>query len=223
MHHCYPVAGRQQRLAVQGDHEIVVDVDHVCFRRDGLRHLVHVGPGRKPAAQVEKLPDALIGGEVPDRARDERALILRDRGDVGDRDNEMFRRRPVRGEIVFAAQLEFTLSLGIHTHARASWTLARSTESWHLRGGMRHTDGHARQFGQVPPLGAAANAEAVHPVLGSRQFCRGRGRGRRHLADLGALLMVLGGRVDGADDRLLDLVAMGWPPARQRISGGSGR
>jgi hypothetical protein len=78
MHHCYPVAGRQQRLAVQGDHEIVVDVDHVCFRRDGLRHLVHVGPGRKPAAQVEKLPDALIGGEVPDRARDERALILRD-------------------------------------------------------------------------------------------------------------------------------------------------
>ena len=103
-HHRDLVAGGEQRLAVGRHHGIVVYVDHAYPRHDPLGQLVHVGLGRKAAAEVEKLPDSALGGEIPDHPAEKRPVVARYCPDVRNRVQELPGRIPVGAEIVFPAE-----------------------------------------------------------------------------------------------------------------------
>jgi hypothetical protein len=64
---------------------------------------VDVVLGRQAAADVEELPDARFGGQVPDRPAEERPVLAR--RDMGGRGapQDFRRRRAVRREVVLPA------------------------------------------------------------------------------------------------------------------------
>jgi hypothetical protein len=62
---------------VREHQRVVVDVDDPGRGRDRLRHLVHVIRGRQAGPDVEELPNAGLGGQVPDRAAEERPVLAR--------------------------------------------------------------------------------------------------------------------------------------------------
>ena len=103
-HHADCVARPEQRLAVRADHRIVVDVHHPRVWRDRLRHLVHAVLRGQAGAEVEKLADARLAGQVAHHAADERPVVADDPRDVGERGEQLLRGPPVGGEVILAAQ-----------------------------------------------------------------------------------------------------------------------
>ena len=103
-HHADLVAGREQRPAVRADHGIVVDIDHPRVRRHPLGQLMHVSLGRQAAAEVQKLPDTPLDGQVTHHPAKKRPIITRYRCDVGNRLDQPFGCLAVSGEIVLAAE-----------------------------------------------------------------------------------------------------------------------
>ena len=73
-------------------------------RRDALSQFVHVRLGRQPAAEVEKLPDTALGGEVTHHPAEKRPIVTRYRGDVWNRLDKLPGRLAIGSEIVFAAE-----------------------------------------------------------------------------------------------------------------------
>ena len=79
------------------------------------------------------------------------------------------------------------------------------------------------ESGQVSPMGAAADIEAIRPVRRRVQLRHSHRREGRHLCGHDEItLVVLCGPMDGGDDRVLHLDAIRGSPTRQRTSGGSG-
>src|SRR6266511_223950 len=67
------VGGGQQGVDVHLHDRVAVDVDDLGGRVHGVDHLVHAGRGGNPGAEVDDLPDPLLG-EEPHRAQRKRAV-----------------------------------------------------------------------------------------------------------------------------------------------------
>jgi hypothetical protein len=82
---------------------VAVDVDDPGRGRDRLGDLVHVVGGRLPRPDVDELPDARLGRQVPERAAEERPVLPRGNavGRVGLRD--LLCGLAVGGEVILAA------------------------------------------------------------------------------------------------------------------------
>jgi len=70
----------------------------------GKGDLVGVAGCGQAGADVEELADAFLFGQVPDGAPQERLVGLRGKPDAGEGGDRLFRRDPVGGEVVLAAQ-----------------------------------------------------------------------------------------------------------------------
>jgi hypothetical protein len=73
----------QQHLAVDDRHRVVVDIDDPGIRGDGMGDLVDIAHGRQPGPDVEELADS-GGGQEPHGTAQERAVLQRRPGAIGD-------------------------------------------------------------------------------------------------------------------------------------------
>jgi hypothetical protein len=79
---------------------------------------VHVGLGGQAAAQVEKLADTRLPGQVPHHPAEERPVVPGDRRDVRYRGDELLGRLAVGGEVVLTARM---LPQSTQDREQASW------------------------------------------------------------------------------------------------------
>jgi phosphoglucomutase len=97
------VVNREQRPQMRDHYRVVIDVGDRGLRVGRLCCFVGVRGGRQPGAQVDELTDALPG--QPGDGPPHEAPALRDGlGDRGIDRQQLFGDRPVRGEVVLAAQ-----------------------------------------------------------------------------------------------------------------------
>jgi len=100
-----PALGRggQQGPRVSEDQGVVVAVHDPAGRVDGLGDLVHAVRRRQPGADVEELPDARLGRQVPHGPAQERPVLPRGGASVRRMLQHLLRQRPVGGEVVLPA------------------------------------------------------------------------------------------------------------------------
>jgi hypothetical protein len=95
--------GGEQGAGMSENERVIVGVDHAGRRRDFLRDLVDVVRGRQSGADVEELPDARLGRQVPHRAAEERPVLARRDPDGRHVPQHPRRRLAVGGEVVLPA------------------------------------------------------------------------------------------------------------------------
>ena len=103
-HHDRPVGNRQQRAAVRDDDGIVVRVDHPRAGVDLLSDLMHRIPGGQARPDVKKLVDSRLGGEEPDDAPDEPAVLHHRLAQLRYQRKNPVGGNPVGLEVVLAAE-----------------------------------------------------------------------------------------------------------------------
>jgi hypothetical protein len=93
----------EQGAGVREHERVVVDVHDAGRRRGFLGDLVDVVRGGQPGTDVEELPDAGFGGQVPDGAAEECPVLSRRDPDERRVPQHLRRRLPVGREVILAA------------------------------------------------------------------------------------------------------------------------
>ena len=122
VHHHHPVRLGQQRLAMGPDHRVVVHVGDPRGRGIRQRRLVHAELGRQSGAQVNKLLDTCVTGNVAHRPGQERPAVPGNGRDIRNRGEQLGRGGAVNGEVVLATKQEVINPGHVgRRHIHAAW------------------------------------------------------------------------------------------------------
>jgi hypothetical protein len=123
---------------------------------------VHVIGGRQPGPDVEELPDARLGGQVPDDPAEELAVFPQPGAAVWPCGERLVRRRAVSGEMVLAADVVVVTSI-----SATGWLKSRTSlvaASFRITAGSRRS---AWIYAVRPSGELASSARACASTSGS--------------------------------------------------------
>jgi hypothetical protein len=97
---------REQRPAVHEHHRVVVHIDHPARRIHVMRDLVHIRVGGQARADIEKLTDATVCGQISHRSAQKRPARTTRLAGVRHDGQRTLGHHPVDSEVVLAADHE---------------------------------------------------------------------------------------------------------------------